>query len=165
MSLEQNLNQGLQHGKTQHREEEVAGEVDWQLKGGIGDVKGQTTYKDVVGRGLVAKRGNEKDQKVAQPLPVPETKRCVNTLEKSNPQLPPLLPAKSKIRVPLRFFPNGNAISEKRKLGARLKISVNELGVRRVSRDIKEIGLAREMWVPKVTVVKHKEVGQTFTKA
>ena len=65
MSPEQNLNQGLQHGKTQHREEEVAGEVDWQLKGGISDVKGQTTYKDVVGRGLVAKRGNEKDQKVA----------------------------------------------------------------------------------------------------
>ncbi|GMY18965.1 hypothetical protein FCV25MIE_14204, partial [Fagus crenata] len=85
--------------------------------------------------------------------------------EKSNPQLPPPLPAKSKIREPLRFFPNGNAINEKRKLGAGLKISVNELGVRRVSQDIKGISLAREKWVPKVTAVQHKEVGQPINKA
>ncbi|GMY26940.1 hypothetical protein FCV25MIE_22182, partial [Fagus crenata] len=115
---------------------------------------------EVVGRGLTAKGGKEKELKVAPPLLAPAIKRCDDDLKKSNPQLVPLLPAKSKIRVPLRFFPNGDPITEKRKLGAGLIISVNELGIRRVSRDFKEGGVARKKWVPKVNVVKHKDVGQ-----
>ncbi|GMY26975.1 putative feruloyl esterase a [Fagus crenata] len=115
---------------------------------------------EVVGRGLTAKGGKEKELKVAPPLLAPAIKRCDDDLKQSNPQLVPLLPAKSKIRVPLRFFPNGDPITEKRKLGARLIISVNELGIRRVSRDFKEGGVAREKWVSKVNVVKHKDVGQ-----
>jgi hypothetical protein len=85
---------------------------------------------EVVGRGLTTKGGKEKELKVAPPLPALAIKRCDDDLKKSNPQLVPLLPAKSKIRVPLQFFPNGDPITEKRKLGAGLIISVNELGIR-----------------------------------
>uniref|UniRef100_A0A2N9GA24 Reverse transcriptase domain-containing protein n=1 Tax=Fagus sylvatica TaxID=28930 RepID=A0A2N9GA24_FAGSY len=42
---------------------------------------------------------------------------------------------------------------------------VNELGVRRVSWELKEVGMSREKWVPRVNVVKLKDVGQTITKA
>ncbi|GMY18956.1 hypothetical protein FCV25MIE_14239, partial [Fagus crenata] len=124
---------------------------------------GQQTYAGVVGRGVAAKSGKEKEQMVTQPLPATEIKRC-DELKKSIPQVPPLLPAKSKIRAPLRFFPNENPISEKRILGSGLKISVNELGVRRVSRDFKVAGMPREKWVPKVSGEKPKDVGQS-TKA
>ncbi len=123
-------NQGPQLGKTQHREEGAAGEVDRPVKGGDCGVKGQSTYREVVGRGLMAIGGKEKELKVAPPLPALAIKRCDDDLKKSNPQLVPLLPAKSKIRVPLQFFPNGDPITEKRKLGAGLIISVNELGIR-----------------------------------
>ncbi|GMY31472.1 hypothetical protein FCV25MIE_26714 [Fagus crenata] len=55
--------------------------------------------------------------------------------------------------------------TEKRIFVSGLKISVNELGVRRVLWEFKEdAALPRVKWVPKATVVKPKELGQ-ITKA
>jgi hypothetical protein len=147
------------------REEGVAGDVARPVAGVASGKMGQTTYAGAVGKGASTKSGKEKEQMVAQSVPVKETKRRDDTLQKSVPQLPPPLPAKSKTHVPLRFFPNENPISQKRTFGYGLKINVNERGVRRVSRDFKEdVGLPREKWVPKVTAVKPKELGQN-TKA
>ncbi|GMY20186.1 hypothetical protein FCV25MIE_15425 [Fagus crenata] len=144
LAPDQSHNQGLQHGK----KEGDAGEVDRLLEGGVsGVVKGQSTYAVVVGRGLTAKSEKAKEQMVAQPLSATVTKQCDDNLK--IPQFSPPLPAKPKIRELLRFFPNENPISEKRKLGSGLKISINELGVRRVSREYKEAGMAREKWVPR----------------
>ena len=155
-------NHGLPHGKPQQREEGVAGEVVRHVEGVVSVKMGQTTYAGVVGKGVAAKNGKEKEQVLAQSLPAKETKRRDDTLKKSFPQLPPPLLAKSKIWVPLRFFPKENPISEKRNFGTGLKISVNEVGVRRVSRELKEdAALPREKRVPKA---KSKEMGQT-TKA
>ena len=147
------------------REEGVVGDVARPVAAVVSGKMGQTTYAGAVGKGVSTKSGKEKEQMVAQSLPAKETKRRDDTLKKSFTQLPPPLPAKPKIRVPLRFFPNENPISEKRTFGSGLKVSVNELGVRRVSREFKEDAvLPREKWVPRVTGVKPKELGQ-ITKA
>ena len=158
LSLESN--HGLQKGKPQHREEGIAGRVDRPVEGVVSGKRGQNTYAGIVGMGVSAKSGKEKEEVVVQSLPATETKRCDNTKKKSAPQLPPPLPVKPKIREPLRFFPNANPISEKRIFGTRLKISVNEMGVRRVSREVKNAALPREKWLPKATVVKSNELGQ-----
>jgi hypothetical protein len=52
-------------------------------------------------------------------------------------QITPIISAQSKVRLLLRFFPNQNQPSEHRKLGFGLTISINEKGIRRVSRKIK----------------------------
>uniref|UniRef100_A0A2N9EX59 Reverse transcriptase domain-containing protein n=1 Tax=Fagus sylvatica TaxID=28930 RepID=A0A2N9EX59_FAGSY len=153
-------NHGLQQGKPQHREEGIAGKVDRPIEGVVSGKGGQNTYAGIVEMGVSAKSGKEKEQVVVQSLPAAETKWCDNTKKKSAPQLPPPLPVKPKIREPLRFFPNANPISEKRIFGTGLKISVNEMGVRRVSREVKNAALPREKWLPKATVVKSNELGQ-----
>ncbi|GMY39595.1 hypothetical protein FCV25MIE_34839 [Fagus crenata] len=66
--------------------------------------------------------------------------------------------AQSKIRMPLQFFPNQNPPSVNHKLGTGLTISLNERGIRCVSRSYKEEDCARAQWVPRVNVSSNKFV-------
>ena len=92
----------------------------------------------------------------SQPAPVKD--RCILLAKKSNVQIPPQIMAQSKIRMPLQFFPNQNPPSINRKLGTGLTISLNERGIRCISRSYKEEDCARAQWVPWVNVSSNKFV-------
>jgi hypothetical protein len=90
-----------------------------------------------------------KDSVPAAPSQLAPVKdRCILLAKKSNVQIPPQIMAQSKIRMPLQFFPNQNPPSVNCKLGTRLTISLNERGIRCVSRSYKEEDCARAQWVP-----------------
>jgi hypothetical protein len=146
-------------GVSRHTREVVVGEKQpMQGVEEVAGIHGQKTYAGVVGRGAQAKLRKRRLQKWWWCLhnqrrqPVGVSYQEINWSIQNIPQNQ----AHSKIRLPLRFFPNQNISSDNRKLGTGLIISLNEGEKRRVSRRLKEVDQPLDQtcatWVPRVNI-------------
>ena len=128
--------------------------------------KGKHTYAEVVGSRKAVK--TQESGPVVPPVSILDCDSGV-VLKAEIPQSIPKILAESKIRQPLRFFPNQNPPSQQ-KLGKGLSIHISEHGKRRVTwtsqaeheDETHARVISREKWVPKNQVKQTGPVGNTL---